>query len=350
MDVRLSAEQSALVDSVARVVRDLGVEAVGQLADSKRAAKLEAAVDAAGWRDLRSADDDGAPWGSGVEVALVAEALARGSADTAFIGPMFATELRRLAGAPDATGTETVLLSGDLSGLATTHDTGCLAIDADGAESALGLSGSDDGWTLTIVALAKAETTTDLTRPVARPNGAAQPVVGQTRRLGEGDVTRLRALGLATTAADLVGVMQGATDLSSAYAAERRQYGQPVGSFQAVQHMLADALVVTEGARSIARHAAWAVDALDPADALVAAAEAKAYAARSAREVCETAIQVHGGIGNTWECLAHVYLRRSLLSTDAFGGVGTCLDLVLAGRGIDTVSTTHPTTRGSAAR
>ena len=55
---------------------------------------------------------------------------------------------------------------------------------------------------------------------------------------------------------------------------------------------------------------------------------AKAYCARAARTVCETAIQVHGGIGNTWECLAHVFLRRALLSTDLLGGVGASLDRV----------------------
>jgi alkylation response protein AidB-like acyl-CoA dehydrogenase len=85
-----------------------------------------------------------------------------------------------------------------------------------------------------------------------------------------------------------------------------------------------------EGSRSLALHAAWAVDALEPQDAFAAAAAAKAYAARAARSVCETAIQVHGGIGNTWECLAHVYLRRALLSIDVLGGVGPNLDRVLA--------------------
>ena len=64
------------------------------------------------------------------------------------------------------------------------------------------------------------------------------------------------------------------------------------------------------------RHAAWAVDELAPAAAIRAAQIAKVYCARAARTVCETAIQVHGGIGNTWECLAHVYLRRALTSTE----------------------------------
>lgn len=346
MDVRLSPEQSALVDSVTHVVRDLGVEAVGQLDDAGRATKLEAVVAEAGWRELRTADADGTPWGSGVEVGLVAEELARGCADVAFLGPLIAADLRRRGGAPEAARPETVLVTADLGSLAAADDPGAIAIDADGAETAVGLVPTDGGWSLASIDLGAAETTTDLTRPVAKPIGDAKPMDGATNTLDAGDLDRVRALGLAITACDLVGVMQGATDLSTAYATERRQYGAPIGSFQAVQHMLADALVQTEGARSIARHAAWAVDALEPADALVAAAEAKAYAARGAREVCETAIQVHGGIGNTWECLAHVYLRRSLLSTDAFGGVGVCLEAVLAGRGLPTDSTT---TQGSTA-
>jgi alkylation response protein AidB-like acyl-CoA dehydrogenase len=67
------------------------------------------------------------------------------------------------------------------------------------------------------------------------------------------------------------------------------------------------------------------VDALPAPDAVAASAVAKAYCARAARDVCETAIQVHGGIGNTWECLVHVYLRRALLSAQWFGDDGVQL-------------------------
>ena len=77
-------------------------------------------------------------------------------------------------------------------------------------------------------------------------------------------------------------------------------------------------------------HAAWAVDALAPDEALAAGSVAKAYCSRAARTVCETAIQVHGGIGNTWECLAHVYLRRALQSSDVLGGTGPSLARVLS--------------------
>ncbi len=142
MDVRLSAEQVALRDSATQVVSRLGPQAVGDLDDAERAGKLDAAVAAAGWRELRTATDDGAPWASAVEVAIVAEELSRGLADTAFLGPTLAAELRRLAGAPAAAAPETVALLPDLSGPAVAAAGGALppgavAIDAAGAASAL---------------------------------------------------------------------------------------------------------------------------------------------------------------------------------------------------------------------
>ncbi len=112
MDVRLSAEQGALRDSAVQVVERLGVHAVAHLHDRERAAKLDAAVDASGWRELRTPAEDGGPWASAVEVAIVAEELGRGLADVAFLGPTLAADLRRLSGAPAATGRETVALDG----------------------------------------------------------------------------------------------------------------------------------------------------------------------------------------------------------------------------------------------
>lgn len=211
-----------------------------------------------------------------------------------------------------------------------------MAVDAAGAAGALVLVGPEGSPRLARVTLQPAHAGLDLTRPTAAADPSA-PVLelgGAPGTLGPDDRTAWLALGLALTCADLVGTMQGAVRLATDYARERRQYGVPIGSFQAVQHLLADAHVATEGSRSVALHAAWAADALAPADALAAAAVAKAYCARSARTVCETAIQVHGGIGNTWECLAHVYLRRALLATDVLGGAGPSLGRVLAHHGI----------------
>jgi hypothetical protein len=278
-------------------------------------------VAAAGWRELRAAAAPGEQGG--------------------VVGPTLAADLRRRAGAAPAPAPETVLLAAGLQALAVADDARppahAVAVDAQGAMAALVLVPAATGFALGSLDLTAAgtRTATDLTRATATVDPAArvQPVLGQ-QPLAADDLAAWTALGLAVTVADLVGSMRGAVDLATGYAKDRQQYGTAIGSFQAVQHLLADALVALEGSRSVALHASWAVDALAPADALAAAALAKAYAARGARTVCETAIQVHGGIGNTWECLAHVHLRRALLSTDLLGGAGPCLRRVLAHAGI----------------
>jgi alkylation response protein AidB-like acyl-CoA dehydrogenase len=334
VDVRLSPEQVALRDSAAQVVDRMGLHAVADLDDTERAAKLDAAVSASGWRELRTASDDGRPWASAVEVAVVAEELGRGLADAAFLGPTLAAELRRLAKTPPAPSVETVVLTSDLAEPACAHDgatpAGAVAVDARGVSTGLLLVEGEGSWSLGEITLAGDPAGVDLTRPAVSCGGmATMTVLDGGEPLDEEALTRWRSLGLALTCADLVGVMRGAVTLAADYARERKQYGAAIGSFQAVQHLLADALVAMEGSRSIALHAAWAVDALPAGDAFTAAAAAKAYCTRAARSVCETAIQVHGGIGNTWECLAHVYLRRALLSGDTLGSVGVNLGRVL---------------------
>lgn len=339
MDVRLSPEQRALRDSATQLVDRLGPKTVGELDDAERAAKLDAAVAAAGWRELRTPTDDGCPLASGVEVAIVAEEMGRRLADTAFAGPTLSTELRRLTGTPMASSTETVSFTSDLSAPAAVDGAlpaDAVAVDANGATEALVLVPLAAGYELGKVEVSGVEVRADLTRSVATVAAEADvvAVADQAEPLTSDALARWTAFGLALTCADLVGTMRGAVDLACAYAKERRQYERPIGSFQALQHLLADAYVSMEGSRSAALHAAWAVDALPPADALAAAAVAKAYSARAARTVCETAIQVHGGLGNTWECLAHVHLRRCLLASDLLGGVGPSLARVLDHHGI----------------
>jgi Acyl-CoA dehydrogenase, C-terminal domain len=334
MDVRLSSEQVALRETVAKAVARHGPHTVADFEDAERRGALDDAVAGAGWRDLRTASETREPWASAVEAALVAAELGQGLADTPFLGPTLAAEFRRFVGAPPATTPETVALLADLSQPAA-GDQGELpsdtvAIDARGAAQALVLADVGLEFMVGTVELDGEAEGVDLTRPsVFLPAGSlVTPLVGQDLPLVDSNVERWHIFGLALTCADLVGVMRGALALSVAYAKDRRQYGVPIGSFQAVQHLLADAHVLMEGSASIALHAAWAVDALEPYESLVAVSAAKAYCTRSARTVCETAIQVHGGIGNTWECLAHVYLRRALLSGEVLGGVGACLDRV----------------------
>jgi alkylation response protein AidB-like acyl-CoA dehydrogenase len=112
-------------------------------------------------------------------------------------------------------------------------------------------------------------------------------------------------------AADAVGAAAAVMNLAIEYAKVRRQFDQPIGSFQAVQHLCVDMYEAVELARSGVIHALWAADAAEPAERHLAALRAKAFAGRLAA-VGDTAIQVFGGIGFTWEHDAHLYLRRLL--------------------------------------
>src|ERR1700744_2902226 len=286
MDVRLTAEQQQLRDAAAKLSDDLGPGSVQELADDARITKLDRQIQQTGWRSLRS---DGA---SGVEVAIVAEEFGRGLIDAPFLGPVLADDLARHVG-DDGSGA-TIAVNGH-------------AIDARGYRRALTL----DGTTVSALDVGDAREAVDLTRAVADVDETATPVGD----LDYDAVQRWLALALATTSADLVGTARGAHTLACDYAKIREQYGKSIGSYQAIAHLLAESLALIEGSVSIVRHAAWAVDRLALVDAIRAAQIAKVYCARAARTVCETAIQVHGGIGNTWECLVHVYLRRALTST-----------------------------------
>ena len=258
MDVRLTSEQQQLRDAAAKLADDLGPGSVADLDDQNRITRLEKAVDNTGFRTLRS---DGA---SGVEVAIVAEEFARGLVDVPFTGPALADDLAGRIGRQPSV--------------------------ADGLESV------------------------DLTRSLA---GVVESPV-ELKELSNEDAGRWRALALTVTCADLVGSARGAHALAVDYAKMREQYGATIGSYQAVAHLLAESLALIEGSISVLRHAAWAVDELPAAEAIEAAKVAKIYCGRAALTVCETSIQVHGGIGNTWECLAHVYLRRVLAATETW--------------------------------
>jgi Acyl-CoA dehydrogenase, C-terminal domain len=287
MDVRLTAEQQQLRDAAAKLADDLGPGAVNDLADDERIARLDKQVRTTGWRSLRS---DGA---TGVEVAIVAEEFGRRLVDVPFLGPVLADDLARHIDA-DARGA-TVAVDDRV-------------IDARGAQRALFLSGT----TVLATDLGDGRIGADLTRAEARMAGS--PVtVGE---VSTDIAAQWQALALVTTTADLVGIARGAHAVAVDYAKIREQYGKQIGSYQAIAHLLAESLALIEGSVSVLRHAAWAVDELTPAEAIRAAQVAKIYCSRATRTVCETAVQVHGGIGNTWECLVHVYLRRALTSTE----------------------------------
>jgi alkylation response protein AidB-like acyl-CoA dehydrogenase len=122
----------------------------------------------------------------------------------------------------------------------------------------------------------------------------------------------------AALAAELVGGMQRTLEITVEYAKTRKQFGKPIGVFQAVQHQCADMYLETESARSAVYYAGWALEENAP-DAATAVSIAKMYASDAARTVGNRGIQIHGGMGFTWENDLHLYYRRAKASETAFG-------------------------------
>ena len=179
-----------------------------------------------------------------------------------------------------------------------------------------------------------------------------EPAMDQTRELawieldaapaatvgGSDEVAAHLDRGAVFHSAEMLGGAETVMNLAVEYAKVREQFGRPIGSFQAVKHRCADMLVDVEGMRSAVYHAAWALGAADPAalgaatagdpaalgaggtaDAAAAAATAKIWCSDAAVRVAESALQVHGGIGFTWEADVHLYLKRAQLDGVSFG-------------------------------
>jgi alkylation response protein AidB-like acyl-CoA dehydrogenase len=305
---------------------------------------------------LRLPADAGGGAASAVEVAVVAEALGRHAGPAPFVGPVLAGDLLTSAEASTdlleevATGQRrlTVALDRSLSGPGFIDGDGsAIGWDSRGAESLVGLVREPNGTVR--VALSPGTGTvlasSDLTRQLVRAGTAAPTVVGAPLT----DAARLRweALGLVLLCADMVGAMTGSLELAVAYAKERVQFKRPIGSFQAIAHLAADQHVSIEASRSATYYAAWAVDGLTPAEALAAARIAKAYVSPLAREVTEAVLQIHGGIGHTWEHSAHYFLRRALLSRRTLGDESVHLahvaEGVLTGEPASPMTSTEPT-------
>jgi alkylation response protein AidB-like acyl-CoA dehydrogenase len=133
-----------------------------------------------------------------------------------------------------------------------------------------------------------------------------------------GDFGRAWHAAAVMAAAESVGVAARVTQMAVEYAKERKQFGRAIGSYQAVSHACAQMYLETEGARSVTLWAAWALDH-DPDEGRLAAYSAKAYASDAAVNVCRSALQVHGGIGFTWEHDLHLFLKRAEANAHAYG-------------------------------
>jgi alkylation response protein AidB-like acyl-CoA dehydrogenase len=153
----------------------------------------------------------------------------------------------------------------------------------------------------------------DPTRRHGRATGAGEQL--------EGDVAAALDRALVAVSAELVGVCQRALDMTVEYVKERKQFGVPVGTFQAVHHSAAQMLIDTEGGRAATYYAAWAADA-EPERLPMAAAMAKAWTSDGGRSVTGSAIQLHGGIGFTWEADVHWLYKRAQIDSALLGSAG----------------------------
>ncbi|OBI72434.1 acyl-CoA dehydrogenase family protein [Mycobacterium asiaticum] len=342
MDIALSEEQKLLQDTAARLGDSVAVNGPeGIPSDAALDRQWQQLVEL-GVPALRSPQLCGLD-ASGVETALVIEQLGRGLSAVPIVGQaVLAAELLQAAGCVEdlerlADGSFRVapVLSASLNGFASANEPG-VAFDAAGATHALAVTCSDGQRRLISGPVGGIDgdcAALDLTRQFRRLStdfASTAAIVGEP--IDDLRWQRVESLAMTAVAADLLGVMQGALDDAVRYAGERTQFSVKIGTFQAIQHLLADALVRVEGARSCLWHAAWAIDHLPVHEAKLAAMTAKAYASEAGREVVETSVQVFGGMAITWEHVSHLRLRRMLVDRRLFGDEAVHYEAIAAMR------------------
>ena len=343
MDFSFTEEQQMLREQVRSfMASEFPPERIAELAESEqgwdpaswpRMAEL-------GWTGLSIEEDRGGAGMGFLDESVLFEELGYGL----YPGPYLSTialALPALQGAPDVL--ESVASGGARVALAWAEPDGARTIED---TDRLTTSAEQDGdeWTLTgikdpvadlslathvVVSATTADGTglwlTELEVDAVMPLGT----IDRTRRMGRLTLENHRATMLlrpsqdnavlshirrrtdAALALEAVGVAQKALELARDYVSERKQFGKPIGSYQAVSHQVADTYMSTELARSLAYWAAWSVEeSTENADR--AAAAAHSLAAEAAVVACERSIQVHGGIGFTWEHILHRYYKRAL--------------------------------------
>jgi alkylation response protein AidB-like acyl-CoA dehydrogenase len=309
--IAIGDDQRVLGEAVARFAAQRCTTAVARAAIDDPAGVLPPFWDelrGLGWLDLRP--DDGLGF---AELAVVLEALGRAVAPGPALPTAWASALVALSLGADA---ERALGSGEAGAVAAAGD-GLVLCGGQADVVVVGRGDRsfavrrDDLQVEPIAAL-------DPTRPLARVTSAGDAgieLAGLTR-------DRVEAVGIVLAAAEAVGGAAWCVDTAAAYARDRRQFGRPIGQFQAVKHRCADMLVRLEQARSVAWDAAAALDGDDPwgPSARLAVAAAGAIALDAFVETAKDCIQVLGGIGFTWEHDAHLYLRRAVALRQLFGG------------------------------
>ncbi|GAA3805079.1 acyl-CoA dehydrogenase family protein [Nocardioides panacisoli] len=308
--------------------RDLASAARDFLAGSASPAAARAALDSAtadvppgrlelaksGFAAITVPERAGGGGGTVLDLAVVAEQAGR-----VLAGPSLVTYARAAVLLQDDEQRLGALADGSLA-VAVVDDGPVL--DAVGADTFLWLRGDEvviGGGTVT------AREPLDPTRGLAD----VAPADGETVAGGRERWDRARQVGRTILAAEGLGAAARALEIGVAYTKERHAFGRPIGSYQAVKHALVDVYVQVEQLRSLVWWAAWAVDNA-PDELPLASAAAKGAAATALEQAAETLIQVHGGIGFTWEHDAHLYWRRAKVDrlllgddVDAFDEVAT---------------------------
>ncbi len=270
-----------------------------------------------GWPGIAIAEAHGGQGLGLVELSILCEELGRTVAPVPLLASVLASTVIQQAGSQEQHARLLPgLASGELVGaLGTAHDgVAELVVGAPGAQLLVLIEdGVAQVFNRQQVEVEPVDSI-DPTRPAARVRAAE----GAGEVL-DGDVAGGVNRALVAIASELVGVCDRALAMTVAYVKERKQFGVPVGAYQAVSHRCAQMLLDTEKARSMTAFAAWAADA-DPLRLGEAAAMAKAAASDAGIEVTSSAIQAHGGIGFTWEADIHWLYKRALLDAALLGG------------------------------
>jgi alkylation response protein AidB-like acyl-CoA dehydrogenase len=270
-----------------------------------------------GWPGIAISEENGGQGLGTIELSILCEELGRVLAPVPFLPSVMAACVIEQAGSAEQR-------ERWLPGLASGETIGALAGAVDGtAELVVGgeeaeviVLVEDDGSGRLLTpddAEVSKIATIDPTRSAARViagDGAGETLDDGCPGLGQA---------LVAVSSELVGVSERALDMTVEYVKERKQFGVPVGAYQAVSHRCAQMLLDTEKARSTTAFAAWSADA-DPEQLAQAAAMAKAAASDAGREVTASAIQAHGGIGFTWEANVHWLYKRAQIDATLLGG------------------------------
>jgi alkylation response protein AidB-like acyl-CoA dehydrogenase len=267
-----------------------------------------------GWPALLVAEEHGGLGLGVVELAVVQEELGAALAPAPFLSTVAAAALITEAGSDEQRARWLpALAAGESRGTVATlgEDGGWTGVpDADGADVVVVRDG--ERWALAEATTAEPVEALDPTRRLwrVRADSELEPLPG--------DGARAQDVVAVALAAESVGVARRTLDMAVQYAKEREQFGRPIGAYQAVSHACAQMLLEVEGARSTALYAAWALDH-EPQSGPLAASMAKAYGSDAGWRVPAAALQVHGGIGFTWEHDLHLWLKRGKANAYLWG-------------------------------